>query len=426
MKTMKKVLIGLGIVCGVALLLVVQLQPKRATAPQSAASNTLAIKHYRFSIKDSGADYETAIPLANARVNIYGINRSTGKQVFLKTTTTNATGAINHLKLKADRRFDQVKLTYFFGNGTRGYAITLKDARYQVSHTLTVPKNRTLSSQRIAMYQTSAISAAMYYRLARLNKTYADVYRNQAAAIKAASPYIDTHRATLKPIDLIYDPTLTDSQSSFHSRGKQDNDGGVIRRSVICINTSNQTQETMNSAVSHEWAHWNMWRVNHKLAAGSYASHSAYNTDPGVSYKEGWAIFQRYRYMFGLTRGFPYDTIVQKNPALYGKSTNNTVWGALNDLFDINYGQYAALEDDPFDVYQLFVHGDDSLANKELINEGLMYATLVNSRATTFKEFYQYLAAYADKSTDKTIKDKIVRAMAVNGIDKNGDFMVKG
>jgi len=285
MKTMKKVLIGLGIVCGVALLLVVQLQPKRATAPQSAASNTLAIKHYRFSIKDSGADYETAIPLANARVNIYGINRSTGKQVFLKTTTTNATGAINHLKLKADRRFDQVKLTYFFGNGTRGYAITLKDARYQVSHTLTVPKNRTLSSQRIAMYQTSAISAAMYYRLARLNKTYADVYRNQAAAIKAASPYIDTHRATLKPIDLIYDPTLTDSQSSFHSRGKQDNDGGVIRRSVICINTSNQTQETMNSAVSHEWAHWNMWRVNHKLAAGSYASHSAYNTDPGVSYK---------------------------------------------------------------------------------------------------------------------------------------------
>jgi len=332
----------------------------------------------------------------------------------------------HNLNLKSTNDFDQIKLTYSFGNDTRGYVITLKDARYQVSHTLTVPTNRILNSDRISVYNNSAISSQMYCNLVRLNNTYADVYNNQVDAIEAASPYIDTSDATLKPIDLIYDPTLTDSQSSFHSNGKKDNDGGVIRRSVICINTSNKTQDTMNSAVSHEWAHWNMWRVNNKLAAGSYASHSAYNADPGVSYKEGWAIFQRYRYMFGLTGGFSYDANVQNSSALYGTSTNNTVWGALNDLFDINYGKYAALEDDPFDVYQLFVHGDDSLANKELINEGLMYATLVNSRATTFKEFYQYLAAYADKSTDKTIKDKLVRAMAVNGIDKNGDFMVKG
>ncbi|WP_125581831.1 hypothetical protein [Levilactobacillus cerevisiae] len=426
MKRSKKIYIGIGIFLGILLLFIVQATLSRSTSKQVTPSNEMTIKAYSFSLKESGTAFDTAIPLADASVKIYGINSKTGKQISLASTTTNAAGVIRHLKLKATRKFDRIKLTYFFGEKARGYAITLKDARYQVSHTLTVPKNRILSSKRISVYETPAVSSQMYYQLARLNRTYADVFRNQSAAIKAASSYIDMSRATLKPIDLIYDPTLTDSQSSFHSRGKSDNDGGVIRRPVICINTSNQTQMTMNSAVSHEWAHWNMWRVNDKLAAGSYRSHSAYNVDPGVSYKEGWAIFQRYRYMYGLTKAFAYDTLVQKNASLYGKSTNNTVWGALNDLFDINYGKYAALEDDPFDVYQLFVHGNDSLANKELINEGLMYGVMVNSRATTFKEFYQYLATYADKSADKTIKSRLVRAMAVNGIDKHGNFKVKG
>lgn len=107
-------------------------------------------------------------------------------------------------------------------------------------------------------------------------------------------------------------------------------------------------------------------------------------------------------------------------------STNYTVKGALYDIYDDNFGQYRSIEEDSFDIYTLLVNGDHSIEDRALISEGIMYMLMIESRAKTFKEFYQYLVTnYVDKHPDKEMKQKLIRAMTVNGINEEGEFVVK-
>ena len=384
-------------------------------------SNEIQIDSFKLQIRvDSQSE---AIPIKNVDVKIYGSMKSDNKSFLLGTTTSGDEGEIKNIYYQGEKEFDQISFQYFFGNEKeRGSILRLTNYKYNANHTRDVPENRRINAARVSSIRGVNGTPEFYVELAKLNNIYDAVYKNQLAAKEAVTKFINTEKVEFKSINMIYDLDLIQNGNSFNRGGK-----GPVKGPLICINTQEASDWTMEktSAVVHEWAHANMFSVN-SLPGNPYVSHYSYNETPETSYKEGWAIFQRHRYTCGLKNEFSNDVQVQNDERLYGTSTNFTVKGALYDIYDINYDKYSTLEDDPFDIYTLFVNESHTMEEKDLISEGIMHALMVESDAKTFKDFYQYLVTnYVDPHPDKTMKEKLVRAMAVNGIDANGDFIVK-
>ncbi|OJG79198.1 hypothetical protein RV10_GL001031 [Enterococcus pallens] len=391
-----------------------------STVSFAMGNNEIQIDSFKLHVRKDASS--PAVPIKNAKVNIYGRNTTTNVGFLLGTEISGENGEVENLYYQASQEFDQISFQYFFGNDERGYIIRLTDMKYNANHTRNIPNNRRINTTRVTSISGENGTAEFYVELTKLSNIYDDIYRDQEKALDAASPYIENRHVELKEIDLIYDADLIQSGNSFNRNGK-----GSITRPVICINTmtGQQWEWDKTSAVAHEWAHWNMYRVN-ELPGKSYESHSSYNITPETSYKEGWALFQRHRYTCGLENEFINDTQVQSDPNLFGISTNFTVKGALYDVYDDNYGQYAGLEDDPFDIYTLFVDGDHTLEERDLISEGILYTLMVDSQAKTFEEFYQYLYTnYVDTHPDETMKQNLIRSMATNGFDGNGNFIIR-
>lgn len=397
--------------------LAIFLFPQKSLA---ATENELTVENFTLLIrKDANS---VAEPLGNVKVNIYGVNSETSEQFLLNTTTSDTNGTVSMKKTSAPKKIDKVHFQYYYGIDGRGYIVSLKNTKYSANHTREIPTNRTINTTRVSSFSGANGTPEFYTELTKLNNIYDSVYKKQLAAIKAATSYINSKNTSIKSRDIIYDLNLIQDGNSFNRYGKSSVEGPVI-----CINTKASSDWNLDKtcAVVHEWAHSNMYEIN-KLPGSPYESHYSHNKDQETSYKEGWAIFQRHQYTCGLKNEFPNDVQVQSDERLYGISTNFTVKGALYDIYDINYDKYSSIEDDPFDIYTLFVNGNHTMEEKDLISEGIMHTLMVDSGAKTFKEFYQYLVTnYVDKHPDKTMKEKLVRAMAVNGIDKNGDFIVK-
>jgi len=88
MRKIWKLVIGIGVMLGMVGL---------SVTAQASSNNEMTIKHYSFSLKESGADYDTAIPMRYDKVEIYGLNSTTGESNLLDTTTTDGTGSIDNL-----------------------------------------------------------------------------------------------------------------------------------------------------------------------------------------------------------------------------------------------------------------------------------------------------------------------------------------
>ena len=388
-------------------------------AGQALEKNEVQIDNFKMHIRVNSKS--EAVPIKNVKVNIYGSLKEENRPFLLGSTICDDDGGMKNLYFKGQKNFDQLHFQYMFGKDDRGYIIRLTDYKYNANHTRAVPTNRIIDVKTVGSISGANGTSGFYVELAKLNNIYDSVYKSQLTAIEAASPYIDTKNINFEPIDMIYDLNLVQIGNSFN-RWK-----GDVKRPVLCINTKEvpDWDWIRTCAVTHEWAHWNMYRVN-QLPGAPYETEYTYNIQPETSYKEGWAIFQRHQYTCGLKNEFPNDVQVQNDERLFGISTNFTVKGALYDIYDINYDKHASIEDDPFDIYTLFVNGNHTIEEKDLISEGIMHTLMVDSGAKTFKEFYQYLVAnYVDKHSDKTMKQKLIRAMAVNGIDPDGEFILK-
>lgn len=382
--------------------------------------NEIQIDTFKLLVRENSTS--EAFPIKDAEVNVFGSTKGENKAFLLGKTRSNEEGEIKGLTYKAQRSFNQVHFQYLFGNEKRGYLIRLTDYNYNANHTREIPNDRRINATRTSSISGENGTATFYVELAKLNNVYYEVFENQKLAVEKAAPYMKMKKTTFEAIDIVYDRELIMRGNSFNRNGKE-----KISNSILCINTEDTSDWDWDRtcAVTHEWAHWNMFRVN-RFPSDPYESHYSYNDLPETSYKEGWAVFQRHQYTCGLTKEFSNDDQVQTDKRLYGVSTNYTVKGALYDIYDDNFGQYRSIEDDSFDIYTLLVNGDHSIEERALISEGIMYMLMIESRAKTFKEFYQYLVTnYVDKHPDKEMKQKLIRAMAVNGINEEGEFMVK-
>ena len=392
------------------LFLTIFLFPQKSLA---ATENELTVESFILLIrKDANS---VAEPLGNAKVNIYGVNSETSEQFLLNTTMSDSNGTVTMKKTSAPKKIDQVHFQYYYGNDDRGYLISLKKYKYNANHTRAIPANRITKATRTTSMSGATLNAEFHSKLTRLNNVYQDVYQNQKLAVEKAKPYIDTTQVNFKPINIIYDDALDIPGGGFNRHGH----GEYVKEPVLALSTVNVTN--FKSGVAHEWAHWNMYRVN-GMPGGSYQSHYD-QVNPYVSYKEGWALFQRHRYTCGLENEIANEAQVQNDERLFGKSTNFTVKGALYDIYDMNFPRNQQIENDVFDIYSTFVNGNHSIAEKDLISEGIMYTLMVNSKASTFQEFYKYLMDnYITNQSDKTLKVKLENAVGINGVNKDGSF----
>jgi len=376
--------------------------------------NSLTVENFSLLIRKDGNS--KAEPLRNVKVNIYGVNSETSKQVLLNTTISDSNGTVHMDKIIAPMKIDQVHFQYYYGNDDRGYITDLNSNKYNANHTRQIPENRITNTVRTTSILGNTISAEMYFKLTNINNIYEDVYQNQKLAVESVKPYINTDAVSFKPINIIYDSNSELLGGSFNRYGF----GDKIKEPVIFLSTKNVVD--FKSAIAHEWAHWNMYRVN-GMPGGSYSSHYD-SVNPYVSYKEGWALFQRHRYTCGLRNELVNEVQVQNDDRLYGFSTNFTVKGILYDIYDINFPENQKIENDYFDIYSVFVNGNHSDEDKDLLSEGIMYTLMVNSKASTFQEFYNYLMnTHVLNNYDQTLKGKLEEISAINGINNKGEFI---
>ncbi|OTO11541.1 hypothetical protein A5875_004612, partial [Enterococcus sp. 3H8_DIV0648] len=179
-----------------------------------------------------------------------------------------------------------------------------------------------------------------------------------------------------------YDDALDIPGGGFNRYGH----GEYIKEPILALSTKNIVD--FRAAVAHEWAHWNMYRVN-GMPGGSYQTHYD-QVNPYVSYKEGWALFQRHRYTCGLENELANEAQVQNDKRLYGMSTNFTVKGALYDIYDMNFPRNQQIENDELDIYTAFVNGNHSLEDKDLISEGIMYTPVSYTHLDVYKRQQLY------------------------------------
>lgn len=393
-----------------ALILAILLFPQKSSAE---TENEITVQSFTLLIrKDANSQAE---PLGNVKVNIYGVNSETSEQFLLNTTMSDSNGTVTMKKTSAPKKIDQVRFQYYYGNDDRGYLISLKNSKYNANHTRAIPANRVINATRTTSMSGPTLNAEFHSKLTRLNNVYHDIYQNQKLAVEKAKLYINTTQVDFKPINIIYDDALNISGGGFNRYGH----GQYIKEPILTLSTVNVID--LKAGVAHEWAHWNMYCVN-GMPGGSYQSHYD-QVNPYVSYKEGWALFQRHRYTCGLENEIANEAQVQNDDRLFGKSTNFTVKGALYDIYDMNFPKNQQIEKDEFDIYTAFVNGSHSIQDKDLISEGIMYTLMVNSKASTFQEFYTYLMnSYIKNHSDKTLKGKLENAVGINGINKDGSF----
>lgn len=379
----------------------------------AATENEVTVESFSLFIRKDATSKAEA--LKNVKVNIYGANSETKEQFLLKTTSSDSNGKVSMKKMTASKEIDKIHFQYYFGNDDRGYIISSKNTKYNANHTRVIPSNRIVNATRVtSILGTEVLNSEFYSKITSINNIYQDVYLNQKFAVEKAKPYIDTTKVEFKPIDIIYDKTLDILGGGFFRHGY----GDRIKNSVILLKDTTD----FKPGVVHEWAHWNMYRVN-GMPGGSYKTHHD-QVNPYVSYKEGWALFQRHQFTCGLENELANETQVQDDSRLFGVSTNYTVKGALYDIYDMNFPKNQLKEKDEFDVYTAFVNGTHSVAEKDLISEGLMYTLMVNSKASTFQEFYTYLMnTHIVNHPDKSLKGKLEQAMKNNGIEKDGGFV---
>ena len=376
-------------------------------------SNEVQIDSFKLHIRENAQT--EAFPVKNVKVNVYGSKKGEEKAFLLGSTMSNEDGEVTNLRYKAQKNFDQVHFQYMFGNDERGYIIRLTNYKYNANTTRSIPANRKIHTTGIGTISGANGTAAFYVKLTKLNNAYDEVYQKQKLAVEKAKAYIDTSQVSFKPINVIYDIDSDVLGGGFNRNGH----GGQVKGPILILSTTDVVD--FRAAMAHEWGHWNMYRVN-GMPGGSYKTHHD-QVNPYVSYKEGWALFQRHQFTCGLENELANETQVQNSSRLFGVSTNYTVKGALYDIYDMNFPKNQLKEKDEFDVYTAFVNGSHAIAEKDLISEGLMYTLMVNSKASTFQEFYTYLMnTHIVNHPDKTLKGKLEQAMKNNGIEKDGNF----
>lgn len=385
----------------------------------SAAEATKDVTLQNFLIKEYYQDTTNYVTFRNANTQISYVDGS-GKTQIVYAGQVGDSGAIENVTLKdIPTSITNLTVHFYLGNDNLGFVTKADNTKYGFVTTMDISSLDPVNVERFTSFHSSTNPDSYYsnYTATKVYNFYQDIYDEQVQCVNYARSVLPSlSPVTFAPINVVWEDGYNLNMGSGFDRNGHLNTGTP---NIVIGDADGLTDLMLKIDLVHEWAHWNMYRVT-GMPGGSYVSHTAYNDNPQVSYKEGWASFQNNRYNFGYQWTFKNDTMVQDDPQLFGKSTNYIVRGVLMDLFDVNTPEELATENDNFDMAQRYLDDGMTDTQRDQLSEGIMYIATVESKATTLDAYLQYLEShYVITSSDKV---KFQRILAINGLNDQGAF----
>lgn len=401
------------------LLLVLLLIPAPVLAEDTVVSNVLqarnvTIKKFYVEVKN---DQGNSVPMPNSDFRIsYSLNN---ESVVVKEGTTNEKGEILDLTLEnIPNEVSTIYVRYYLGTAERGYIQNLSNRKYSFFYSKGIPKSNLIDFSSAATFGTDGDEASFRYNFvaANMNYQYFLAIKDYKQAVQLANELLP------KTVSLITQPINVFLQrGEFVDRGNAFYSKGVVNKQPEIIfgdrtNFADFRDWYIKHNMMHEWSHWNMYQTV-GLPGKSYETHYTINEQPQTSYKEGWAL------LMGDLFAKRYDISSQDfanqsdTERLFGKNTNKTVEGILYDLIDFS----AADNDEHYSISQRMIEGEINDQDLILLNMGILYTAMVESKANTLKDLLTYIDnRYVITKTDQ---ESFRELLAVNGLTETFDFM---
>lgn len=385
-------------------------------------------------------DKAEAIPIRNATVRILYYDAQGKRQVLRNDLTSDDNGEVKNVTVNVPEEITRIYFEYVLSRPEVGNIVNSKGITYRPITSWPIPENRTIdvtSTRYFINAQVEDVKEYNYQSIKIWNCYYDMVMESRDSVQNALDAFPQLHAGftySFKPITVLYEnrykrtnnPTFVSSSSYIIGEIKLGQPYINIPH-VDAMNTYTRAQqdEFYNVNLSHEWGHWAMHLATGRLAAGSYSSHTGFNENETMSYKEGWAVFQANRYAYGYNWNWLLDNSIQratgKYEFCYGRSTNWTVNSAFRDMYDIASPREP---EDQYDIAQAWmpdvVNADPEY--RQRLSTGLLFIIMANSKAKTFAEYVAYMEA------NDFIKDREAfnQIMQLNGFDTKGRFTIDG
>lgn len=348
---------------------------------------------------------------------------SNGHFYHLASTCFNQEGCLEDIKLsQIPRRTDYLYLLVTLGNKELGYITNSEN--YPYTYKVRIPiKAKTIKIKQVfltsfSLHYNKKVALAQRAALRTLNY-YVEVVTDQKKCVKAAQKVLgDKRELSFPPINIVFEKGFEKNKGNgFYRKGYKQ----AQKPNIVIRDKDNFTNNYLKGNIVHEWAHFMMYQAigHHKMATGSYLSHDSYNSDFGVSYKEGWAQFQTNRYLYRYKLSPKKIMWVQTEKtedglSLLGLSTNNTVRGVLLDLY--------GAKNDPtlFEITSPFLSGLINLKKQDQLAEGLLYLAMMDSQASNLAELLLFIKTRYVKTLEQ--QNQFAKLLAINGLNEDGSF----
>ena len=398
-----------------------EISSKQRSLARATENRTVSFERFYIEVTD-GATNSVPVPISNSKYTISYTHNNRDNVLYEGMTDEN--GEILNLPPK-DIPFEvtALKIRYSLGNDTRGYVQKFNKSAYRFTFNLGLNATNTTNTlyytnKKVRFGNTADEDTYFYnFQATRINRYFDQAVQEYSNAVKSANELLpDTQPFEVAPININFEKgQFVDKGNGFNRNG---HDGSKVA-DIIIGDKSNRTYSTqyLMHNVMHEWTHWNLYRYAN-APGGAYDGHFGYNSNPKISFKEGWPL------MIGDLFYFNYDLNkedlhVQTDKyeginRLYGKSTNYTVKQVLYDLVD------TGSNDEAFSISQRYI--EDGMTDLEVrrLNLGMLHTVMAESKTVTLQDL---LAAIEKKYVlTKTDKEKFAKLLEINGLSREGAF----
>ena len=396
-------------------------ESKQRSLTKAADVRTVNFQKFHIEVTD-GAANSVSVPISNSKFTIsYTYNN---RDNLLYEGMTNEKGQILNLPPKEiPFEVTALKIRFTLGNDSRGYVQQYNKVAYRFLFNCGLNAANTTNTinytnTKIRFGNASDDESWFYnFQASRINHYFDKAVQEYSHAVASTNElFPDTVPFEVAPININFQKgEFLDKPNGFSISG---HDGSKVSDIVIADRSSKKFSTTyLMHNVMHEWSHWNVYRYAHGPGRG-YDSHFSYNTNPNISFKEGWCLF------VGDIFAHDYDISYEDNHVqtdnqngvnrLFGKSTNYTVKQVLYDLVD------TGSNDETFSLSQRYLDGEMSDIEIRRLNLGILHTVIAESKTVTLQEL---LAAVEKKYVlTKSDKEKFAQLLEINGLSRDGAF----
>lgn len=393
---------------------------RQRSLAKATDTRKIDIKKFYIEVTD-GATGSVPVPISNSKFTVNYTHNN--RDILLYEGKTNEKGEILNLPAKEiPFEVEALRIRFTLGNDNRGYVQKFNKNAYRFTFNCGLNSSLTTntinySSTKVKFGNTADEDTYFYnFQATRMNHYFDQAVNEYSSAVKLANNLLpDTKPFEVAPININFEKGMLLKSNGFNRNGY---DGKGTADIVMKDRTDRtfSTQYLMHN-VMHEWTHWNLYRYAN-APGGAYESHYSYNTNPKISFKEGWPLL--IGDLFALNYDMANEDLrVQTDKynginRLYGKSTIYTVKQVLYDLVD------TGSNDEAISISQRYL--DEEMTDLEVrqLNLGILHTVMAEDKTVTLQDLLTSVEKkYVRTRSDK---EKFAKLLEVNGLSRDGAF----